>query len=606
MSANRIRMAIAGFALAVSSGAYALNWQLGDVGVDLNTRVTSGFAIRTESADPLYIGIANGGKAYSNNVDDGELAFRKAGDIVDAPQKLTSALTLTWKQFGIFARGNYTYDPVLDYKDFFNSADYGPGKEYGDNVLAAKEGEVRSHVGNTASILDLYAYGNFELGGHSLSVKVGRQTVNWGESTLVFNGLNSLLSLDASKARIPGYDFSEFLIPVPQVFASLSVIENVSVEGFYQWQSRPTLPDPDGTFFAIPDQNFAGFAGNAGDISFGRAPKNSVAGTDCSATGGNNPTTPTTCVPYGGSIPRGTDGRPKDGGQFGGALRLQVPQLNDTELALYLASYSSRLPVFSAISASSGNVSSQSASYFAEYPDNIHMYGASFNTSLPFGVAFQGEYSYKPDVPLEINAVETELSALGAPSQLNPIAGQTLGNQYIRGWRSKEVSQVDFGFTKILGGSNWLHYDQLILIGEVAADRVHNLEHPGTLRYEGPATWLPGDAQVAALFGVPQQTYGYPTANSWGYKLLAKSTYNNVLPTVTLEPGLRYDQDVAGITPEPLGNFVRNSHLLLPTLGWRYRNDLTGELGYGHYFGGGQTNLERDRDYVEAYVRYAF
>jgi len=43
--------------------------------------------MRVQGADPTYIGIANGGKAYSTNVDDAELAFKNAGDLVYATQK---------------------------------------------------------------------------------------------------------------------------------------------------------------------------------------------------------------------------------------------------------------------------------------------------------------------------------------------------------------------------------------------------------------------------------------------------------------------------------------------------------------------------------------
>jgi len=596
-----------GLGLGLSGSAMALNWQVGDVGIDLNTRLSSGVEIRTLNADPTYIGIANGGKAYSTNVDDGELAFRKAGDIVYAPQKLNSALTISWKDFGIFARGYYDYDPVLQNKTFFNSDNYGPGKEYPVSTYDLKQQSNRDHLGHPSSILDLYAYGSTTIFNHSLSLKVGKQIVNWGESTLVLNGLNSLVSIDASKARLPGAEISEFVVPVPQAFASLNLTDSTSIEGFYQWKFLPTLPDAAGSFYPIPDQDFAGLGGNAGDISIGRAPENSLPGTNCAATGGNNATTPTTCVPYGGSIPRGIDQRPSHAGQYGAAFRFTVPWLNDMDAALYAANYHERLPMFSTISAASGNVSAASASYFAEYPEDVHMFGASFNTTLPGGIAFQGEYSYKPNQPLQISSFEEELAALGAPSQIAPIAGETLGNQYVRGWRRKEFSQLDFGFTKVLGGSNWFKYDQLILLGEVAADRVHNLERPGTLAYEGPATWQPNTAGESALFNVPQQQGGYPTANSWGYKLLARSTYNNVLlGGLTLEPGMRFDHDVNGITPEPLGNFIKNSRALTPSLGWRYLSNLTGEFGYSHFFGGGQSNLLRDRDFVDTYVRYSF
>jgi hypothetical protein len=605
---RRTPLALAiGLGLGVCGPAPALNWQIGDLGVDLNSRVSSGVEMRLQNASLNDIGIANGGHAYSNNVDDGELAFRHAGDIVYATQKITSSLTLSYKDFGIFSRANYTYDPVLDNKNFFNIGNYGPDKQYGTGEAQAKERQVHQHIGSDGHILDLYAYGSTDLLGHTLSAKVGKQIVNWGESTLVLNGLNSLVSLDANKARLPGAEVSEFTIPVPQLFASLNLSQSISVEGFYQWQFEPSIADADGSFYPIPDQNFTGLGGNAGDISFGRAPDNSLPGANCSGSGGNNAVTPTTCVPYGGSIPRGPERLPHGGGQFGGAFHFSMPWLNDMDVGLYAANYHERLPMFSTVSAASGNVSAASASYFAEYPQDVHMFGFSFNTTLPLGIAFQGEYSYKPNQPLQLSAVESELATLGAPSQLSPVAGQALGGQYIRGWRRKEFSQVDFSFTDILGHSNWLRYDQLILLAEIAGDRVHNLEKPANLAYEGPATWQPNTAGESALFNVPQQQGGYPTANSWGYKLLARSSYYNLLfDGITLEPTLRFDHDVSSITPEPIGNFIQNSRAVTPSLGWRYLSNLTGEIAYTNFFGGGHSNLLRDRDFVSAYVRYTF
>src|SRR3546814_13206713 len=68
-----------------------------------------------------------------------------------------------------------------------------------------------------------------------------------------------------------------------------------------------------------------------------------------------------------------------------------------------------------------------------------------------------------------------------------------------------------------------------------AAVYVHDLPPESELRFEGPGTYRPGDAAVAALvssqIGAPlaQNKGGYATDFSWGYKLLARLTYNNVL-----------------------------------------------------------------------------
>lgn len=39
-----------------------------------------------------------------------------------------------------------------------------------------------------------------------------------------------------------------------------------------------------------------------------------------------------------------------------------------------------------------------------EYPEDIRLYGVSFATTLPTGTAWSGELSYRPNMPLQVNA----------------------------------------------------------------------------------------------------------------------------------------------------------------------------------------------------------
>lgn len=582
------RAVVIAFGLAGCSNAMALSWNLGDVKFNLDSRVSAGMLWRTEGPSKSSIGRAYGGTAYSDNIQSADLAY-PAGNLVYQTDKITSAFTATYKNFGVFARANYTYDPSQVSQRYLNPNDYGAGHVLSQADRAAQEKDIRDHLASDGTVLDLYGFGSVSLMGHDLSFKVGKQIVNWGESTLVLNGLNSIVPLDADKARLPGAELSEFVVPTQQLFASFTVNDSVSVEGWYQWKWEPTLVGTPGSFFPVPDQDFVTAGGIAADTSFGAAPKNLASTT----------------------ILRAPDNRPGSSPEFGAALRTFISALNDTELDFYAARYHSRLPVYSVLSATSPGLTS-TANYFAEYPEDIQMYGVSFNTSLPFGIGFQGEYSIKPNQPLQLSSVELNLAGLGLPSQVSPSLGGALGHQYIRGFRRKMVSQIDFGFTKLLAPSQWFGYDDMLIIGEVAADRVHNLESTSQLRYEGPHTFQPGDAASAAAvkaatgLTVPVQPGGYPTANSWGYKLIARATYNNVLPGITLTPSLLWSHDVGGITPLPIGNFVRNSRSITVSTGWRYLNNLTGEVGYTTFFGGGQDNLYRDRDYIETYVRYVF
>jgi hypothetical protein len=331
-----------------------------------------------------------------------------------------------------------------------------------------------------------------------------------------------------------------------------------------------------------------------------------VAGSACSDPGVFPPGFTFSCVPYGGSIPRGGDRSARDSGQFGVAINGTLDSLNSLVVSLYGAKYHSRLPLFSTTSASSGNPDAGTARVFAEYPEDIRMYGLSFNASGPWGLAFQGEYSYKPNQPLEIDDVEQSLADLGAPSQISPVPGQTLGNQYIRGWRRHEVSLLDVSTTKLMSPNATLGYDELLALLEVGVVRVHDLESKDELRYEGPGTFLPGDAAVAALQHVPQQHGGFATATSAGFNLILRATWNNVLPSVQLKPSLRWSMGVHGTTPAPLLNFVEDTHVINPNVQFVIGNSTSVDLGYSRFFGGGQSNTLVDRDFVSLDFKYSF
>lgn len=608
---NKKTLIASAAALWCSAPAFALSTTVQGFNVDMDNHLSAGGAWRMQSRDPGLVGIGNGGRAYSTNNDDGNLAFDK-GDLVSAAAKLTSDLTISRGAFGVFLRGSYLFNQRLNNHDFFDADNfYTPpsgGPDPGVGLTAggrpsvapmseyrAKTRRVQDFVGNDADLLDAYLYGSFDIGARSLAFKLGRQVLNWGESTLVQNGVNSLLAFDANQLRVPGFEVNEVITPENMLWLSTSLMTGVAVEGFYEFDWQRTQPDAPGTFWSTND--FAGVGGTRAFITFGLPPEN----------------TPNT------TIPRSGDVRPGSAGQFGGKLSLTIPQLNDMDLSFYALKYHSRLPLVSGVSKSSYAAPSETGRYFLEYPKDIQLYGVSFNTTVGDWSA-QGEYSYKPNQPLQVDDVELLLAGVGLPSQVTPPPaaplGSALGNKYIRGYRRHEVSQVDMSVTRLFGPMPWLASDQLLFVAEAAADFVHDLPAASRLRYDGPGTFAPGDAAVAALvssattpifgMGVPQQQGGYATAFSWGYKLIARLTYNNLIGPIRLEPSLRFDHDVQGVTPTPLGNFVKDRKLGSLHLTAYYQQAWSLQLGYTSYFGGGAGNLLADRDYLEATVKYLF
>ena len=565
----------------LSFSAHAFGLQYEGFNLGLENKLSISAMMRVQARDPSLIGIANGGTAFSTNKDDGNLLYDK-GDLTSSEAKLTSELTLSKGNFGIFARGTAFVGNLIDSRDRFNINNYGVGKEAPVSEYRDKNRAVAGHNDAGVDWLDTYFYGSVPIFDRSVAFKIGRHSLNWGESTFVLNGINSMLAFDANRARSPDFELNEVIIPAAMVSAAFNITDKISLEAFYQLKWERTIIDASGTYFSTND--FAGIGGTRANIGFGKAPEN----------------TPGT------SVQRAPDRTPRDQGQYGLATHYLATWLNDTDLGLYAMNYHSRLPVYSGIS-TNVPLTVGNASYFAEFPEDIRLYGASFNTSLPFGFALQGEYSFKQGQPIQIDTVELLLAGLGAPSQFNPIPGGTAGNKYLRGWRRKDISQVDFGTTKLFGPSEWFGWSQVLFLGEVGYMHVHNLEDTSVLRYDGPATDTPGDAATAASQGVPQQSSdGYATADSWGYNFLARASYNNVFNLFTLEPTIRFIHDVQGISPKPVSDFVEGRKQATVSFGMRFRNEVSTSVGYTNFFGGGNKNLLADHDFVDATVKYSF
>lgn len=608
MKRNLIVLAAASLCTASGSVA-AFSTERAGVNIQLDNKLSAGVAWRVASRDPDLVGKGNGGNAYSTNSDDGNLAF-DPGDVVSAAAKITSDLTLTRGAFGIFVRGSYLFNDRLHNYDFFNPDNYytpgavdpgvgltptGRPSEVPIAVYHARTAEVRDAVGSDADLLDAYVFGSLDLGVRQLAFKIGRQVINWGESTFVLHGINSILTFDQNQQRVPGFEIEELLLPTSMAWFSMTLFEGVSAEAFYQLDWDHTTIDAAGTYWSTND--FAGIGGKRANITFGLPPENFP----------------------GTTIPRAPDRKPGDDGQYGGKLSFLIPALNDLDLSLYAMNYHSRLPLVSGTSKASFAAPASTGSYFIEYPEDIQLYGLSFNTAIG-DWSLQGEYSYKVDQPLQIDDIEVLLAGVGLPSQLTPppapAFGSALGGKYLRGWRRHDVSQADLGVTYLFGPSAWAGWDQLLFLGEVGAVYVHDLPPSSVLRYEGPATYTPGDAATAALvsastvpaFGsaVPQETGGYATDFSWGYKLVVRAQYNNVFGVLRVEPGLRFDHDVRGVTPTPITNFIEDRMMLTTTLAVHYLQEWSFEAGYTNYFGAGRRNLLADRDFVDLVVKYSF
>ena len=246
----------------------------------------------------------------------------------------------------------------------------------------------------------------------------------------------------------------------------------------------------------------------------------------------------------------------------------------------------------------------KTGNYFIEYPEDIQLFGLSFNTLLgASGWALQGEYSFRPDTQLQ--RAEDALFADGLapilrvldptrpdyiPPQNVPAYLASYVPSKVQGYVERDVSQAQATATKVFGPT--FGADSMAFVTEVAVMHVHGMPDKDATPLESPAG------------GKLETADAYADATSWGYRLAARLDYNNAIGAANLFPYLQFGHDVGGNSPAPVGSFVDGRTAL--TLGLRadYLNRWEAGIGYTRY--GGKGTERSDRDFVSASIRYSF
>jgi Protein of unknown function (DUF1302) len=607
--------------LSLASGAYAYKYENGDFSLNVDTSLSYGVSVRVQDQDPNLIGKCNlapcqGFQAngapfipvsafpndaqraapgrFSVNGDDGNLNYQSGKPFANTA-KITQELGFTYGQdFGGLVRWTAFYDFENQRRDDLSDL-------------------AKSKVGKDGQLLDAFVYYNYGLGNFDGSLRVGRQVVSWGESTFIQNGINIVNPIDVSKLRIAGAELKEAFLPIDMLWTSISFNENFSAEALYMLEFEQTEPEPTGTYFSTND--FGSLGAQYVMLGFGTTgePTNFA---NCFRPGSIPASNVGEVAACATAVPRLQDRYPQDNGQYGAALRYFSPELNNTEFGLFYLNYHSRLPFASGIAVT--GQAANSARYFIEYPDDIKLYGVSFNTTLEeSGVALQGEMSYRPNQPLQVDDVELLFAAL---SPLNTIIaqpfnrfysqyGQLRPGQEVRGWNRHEVSQFQMTTTKVFGPGNFMAADQISAVAEFGATKVWDLPDQDVLRYNGDGTdtGCGPDVRNGNSRNPVQACDGFATSFSWGYRLAGRADYNNFLGSpYTVSPRVAFNHDVNGITPGAGGNFLEGRRSLTLGVEANYLNQWSADLSYTRFSGAGAFNLINDRDFVAVTAKYAF
>jgi hypothetical protein len=432
--------------------------------------------------------LASAPGAATMNHDDGDLNYNK-GDFFQGVLKLTGDLRLTYKDYGFFGRLLYFHDFVnnnfTDYhpneitRDNYQKVGYtaaqgvvqpllgmpypsanGDGRVYGPGAAVYSkrtDGEVLREAGDALQYLDSYFFGKLPVwGDREVTVKLGRQVVNWGESTtLVLNSINAANPINTNNFFRVGNQVEEDFTPINMAFVSFQPIDNVTAEGYYQLEWQPSeIPTP-GTYFSSVDVG-SNNAVNVVNLSFANAAD------DPSKLGHLQFNPLALLAPTTGGVTRIADVEPRTEGQYGIKLDYYADWLNNgTDVSGYYEHYHSRFPFISFYGANpscaraAGNVRHNDATNPVEfladcprvpvalgllpgytnpgtsdpkvdsvasldtvavqlsYPEDIDLLGLSFNTT--FGdYALQGEVAYRPNLPMQVSIVDLGMASAGA------------------------------------------------------------------------------------------------------------------------------------------------------------------------------------------------
>ena len=652
--------------LLMAPAAQAFEFSRGELTGSLDTTVSYGYSWRVDEQDPNLIGkswfnpllcaqnvplgaipvgpgrcTSTGGVPgspaqiaaqcrFSANRDDGNLKYDD-GDAISSAVKITSEVSLNWRTWGAFVRATYFHDFENEGRDDLTEI-------------------AQDRIGQRFRMLDAFVFKDFELGEEGAlggTVRVGRQVVSWGEGTFIQNGINVINPVDLSALRVAGAELKEAFLPIDMAWGSINLSENVALEAAYMFEFEEIEVDAAGTYFSANDFGTPG--GTYVMLGFGTTPQpvynperffsTCYAGptgyatsdrfADLSAQYGAATAAQIIAIGCGNAVGRIEDRAARDDGQFGLALRWYAEALNETEFGFYFLNYHSRVPLLSGRAVNNPAVGAASGRFFVEYPEDIQLFGMSWNTTLPGGIAWQGEISHRPNAPLQVDDVELLYAALTplnpfipVPAlQFNSQLGSYALGQEVRGWREHEMSQLQMTFTKAF--AQVLGADQIAMVAEIGATEVWDLPAHSELRYEGEGTDTGGGCDVADVLaaGFPgpgalqfgclrnPQTLGggFPTAFSWGYRLAARADYTSAFGTpFTLSPRLAFNHDVNGTTPGPGGNFLEDRKSLTVGVEANYLNQWVFDLSYTRFSGAEQFNQIHDRDFASFTVKYSF
>ena len=679
--------------LLISAPASALEYRFGELELQLDTIVSASVGVRVQEQACDHISVwnrgcpATSGATFSENDDDGNVNVER-GEIFSAPVKIISELGGKWQNYGFYVSGKAFYDAAIRNLGENENGKFGPlgtANNLGPVIADPQRRRLRDpYRGDSAyeaalsdiKLLDAYVYGNWDVDEQPLNVRLGRQVVSWGESTFVQGGVSSYLPLDVAALYQPGLELKEVFLPQGTAYASLGLPGNVTVEAMYIYEHEKSSLPACGTLFSVSDVLGKGcaYAVSKGDMFLDTATGNIAE---------LAPGVPLGAFPSPVIMRRAADGEARSQGQYGFAARYYADWMGQgTDLGAYFVNFHSKLPIaeFSAVEPNATQIYSglcggnmmMPATFCTQllitlqpqppgpkyiyrltgltvaygldaaavgggdykavrayYPEDIKMFGASFNTSVTLlpevfgdGMALSGDLAYYPSMPFQVDPLEInahDLAAAGFVTQPGdaPIyTGETVApGQWIPGARETKALHGSFTSLSTLTPSNWFVKntggDFAVLVANFGFQYLPDAEGN---RFATPLNGSHPNPGVANTIGdiCIQNKYcslkpQYADSFSWGYRLYAYQDYHTAFGTgVTISPKIVWFHDVKGYSAGPIGpGFVEGKKSLTLGVDASYQSYKVG-ISYSSFMGNRAKNKDFDKDFVAMTASYAF
>ncbi len=607
--------------LVVAPSAFAHRWDFGDdFVVNFDTNLSYGLQLRAQDILPGTVGNDNGGKVpttgeigasihgpggevLSNpdfnvlNGDNGNLNYAR-GDLTSAAIKGIHELGIKWKDgWEFLGRVSWLYDHAI-----------------GDTRFTKLSDDAKDVAEFNFTPLDLWISKDFDFFGQPGKVRLGNQVVSWGEDIFIIGGINSTNALDLRRFHTPGTQIKEVLRPAPMFYFNVGITNGLSFEGYYQFVWNNFRFDPVGTFFSGADVVGKGQLNAFAPTSFGLCPG------PC----GDGVLTP--AAPGANIVPKvRSDLAPDKGGQYGFALRY-TPEGIAAEFGAYYIHYHDKIPftsfVFDRNIVNSGTANFLGLGYFNEYGEDKDLFGISTNTKLgpvavgaelsfrphdsvaidptvPVGPAFSSTLGLAPGSSALSNSIMDVVAAcaLSATAAVTPGANKQFDanctSGHTRGFVDEEKWQAH------LTGFYFIEVNSVFgrAMQAVGASEGYVLAELAVTRYPGL-----DPAHVPYLIF---PSYAVPDKTSAGYVIEMGLTYPHAAFGVNLTPQIDFYHDFSGTSPNSLP-FVEGRKAVFLGLNFDIHSVWRGQLGYTSYFGGGLSNILRDRDFFGASASFSF